>query len=285
MRVANYECSEIIGSGAFGVIYKGKNVRTGEPVVLKTERLDISYSSIKHESNILNILYSKSCRSIPPIYWYGILEDQRIRLLVMPFYNESLETVRIENEKMMLNIIRSAITIVNHIHDNYVVHRDIKPANFMIHNDELILIDFGLASFYVDSEEKHISPANPKKTHIIGTPKYVSWNVHCGEEYSRRDDLLSIVYIGLFLVYGKDLWTDLPPFLSEEEKSSTTHPRNQWFKQQKDIHTINRTIMKMPCVDLGFVDRMTRFAEHVYSLSFQERPSYKLYLELFTKTI
>ena len=279
MRVANYECSERIGSGAFGVVYKGRNVRTGEQVVLKTERLDISYSSIKHESNILNILYSKSCRNIPPIYWYGTLEDQRVRLLVIPFYSESLETVCIENEKMAFNIIRSAISIVNHIHDNYVIHRDIKPANFMIHNDELILIDFGLASFYVDSDEKHISPANPKKTHIIGTPRYVSWNIHCGEEYSRRDDLLSIVYIGIFLLYGKELWSDLPPFFSEEEKSATSHPRNQWFKQQKDIHTISRTIMKKNWIELA------RFAEHVYSISFQERPSYKLYLELFTKTI
>ena len=279
MRVANYECSERIGSGAFGVVYKGRNVRTGEPVVLKTERLDISYSSIKHESNILNILYSKSCRNIPPIYWYGTLEDPRVRLLVIPFYSESLETVRIENEKMAFNIIRSAISIVKHIHDNYVVHRDIKPANFMIQNDELILIDFGLASFYVDSDEKHISPANPKKMHIIGTPKYVSWNVHCGEEYSRRDDLLSIVYIGLFLLYGKELWSNLPPFFSEEEKSATSHPRNQWFKQQKDIHTISRTIMKKSWIELA------RFAEYVYSISFQERPSYKLYLELFTKTI
>lgn len=279
MRVANYECSERIGSGAFGVVYKGRNVRTGEPVVLKTERLDISYSSIKHESNILNILYSKSCRNIPPIYWYGTLEDPRVRLLVIPFYSESLETVRIENEKMAFNIIRSAISIVKHIHDNYVVHRDIKPANFMIQNDELILIDFGLASFYVDSDEKHISPANPKKMHIIGTPKYVSWNVHCGEEYSRRDDLLSIVYIGLFLLYGKELWSNLPPFFSEEEKSATSHPRNQWFKQQKDIHTISRTIMKKNWIELA------RFAEYVYSISFQERPSYKLYLELFTKTI
>lgn len=279
MRIANYECSERIGNGAFGVVYKGRNVRTGEPVVLKTERLDISYSSIKHESNILNILYSKSCRNIPPIYWYGTLEDPRVRLLVIPFYSESLETVRIENERMVFNIIRSAISIVNHIHDNYVVHRDIKPANFMIHNDELILIDFGLASFYVDSDEKHISPANPKKMHIIGTPKYVSWNVHCGEEYSRRDDLMSIVYIGLFLIYGKELWSDLPPFFSEEEKSATSHPRNQWFKQQKDIHTISRTIMKKNWIELA------RFAEYVYSISFQERPSYKLYLELFAKTI
>ena len=278
MRVANYECGEKIGSGAFGIIYRGRNYRTGEPVVLKTEPINTVYSSIKHESNILNILYSKSCRSIPPIYWYGTIEDPALRLLVIPYYKESLEMLRIENAKMLFNVIRAAISILNHIHDNYVVHRDIKPANFMIHNDELILIDFGLATFYVDSNEKHIPPANPKKTHIIGTPKYVSWNVHCGEEYSRRDDLMSVVYIGLFLLYGaKNLWTTLPTFHSTEERSSILHPINQWFKQQKTVDAVKELFLKKNCTPL------VQFAEYVYSLSFQERPSYKEYGLLFSK--
>jgi len=276
MRIANYDCSEKIGNGAFGVIYKGRNIRTGELVVLKTEPKNTTHSSIKHESNILNILYSKSCRNIPPIYWYGTMEEPPVRLLVIPFYEESLETVCVENAKMLYNIIRSAISILNHIHNNYVVHRDIKPANFMIHNDELILIDFGLAVFYVDSSEKHIPPANPKKTHIIGTPKYVSWNVHCGEEYSRRDDLMSVVYISLFLLYGAaSLWTDLPTFYSTEEKSAISHPRNQWFKEQKTADSVKQLFLKRNCTQLA------QFAEQVYSLSFQERPSYNDYMLLF----
>lgn len=274
MRVANYECNEKIGNGAFGVIYKGRNVRTGELVVLKTESLNTVHSSIKHESNILNILYSKSCRNIPPIYWYGTIKTPPMRLLVMPFYKEPLDTLRIENERMLSNVIRSAICILNHIHDNYVVHRDIKPANFMIHNNELILIDFGLASFYVDSNEKHIPPANPKKTHIIGTPKYVSWNIHCGEEYSRRDDLMSVVYISLFLLYGTELWSNLPTFQSTEDNSATSHPRNQWFKQQKTIDVVKRLFLEKNCI------KFAQFAEYVYSISFQERPSYKEYLKI-----
>lgn len=276
MRIANYDCSEKIGNGAFGVIYKGRNIRTGELVVLKTEPKNTTHSSIKHESNILNILYSKSCRNIPPIYWYGTMEEPPVRLLVIPFYKESLETVRVENAKMLYNIIRSAISILNHIHNNYVVHRDIKPANFMIHNDELILIDFGLAAFYVDSSERHIPPANPKKTHIIGTPKYVSWNVHCGEEYSRRDDLMSVVYISLFLLYGAaNLWTDLPTFNSTEEKSAISHPRNQWFKERKTADLVKQLFLKRNCTQLA------QFAELIYSLSFQERPSYNDYMLLF----
>jgi casein kinase 1 len=238
MQFANYEYEEKIGQGAFGTIYKGRNIRTGEKVVMKTEAQHIDFSSLKHESNILNLLYSKSCRNIPPIYWYGIIDNPSRRILVMPFYNESLEQFALTtkmNKTTRSNIMRSAISILQHIHDKYVVHRDLKPANFMIHNDELILIDFGLASFYVDSNERHISSATTKRLHIIGTPKYVSWNVHCGEEYSRRDDLMSLVYIGLYLIYGAELWKPTTVSFSgkDAEKALIMHPLNQWFKTQR----------------------------------------------------
>jgi len=288
MRVANYEYSEKIGQGAFGEIYKGQNVRTGEMVVVKMEPLNTNakFSTLKHESSILNILYSKHCRNIPSTYWYGVIDGDPIsyRVLVMPFYEESLEHIPVKSAQMASNIMRSAISILNHIHDKYVVHRDIKPANFMIHNNELVLIDFGLAAFYVDSCEKHIAPAATalKKRHIIGTPKYASWNVHCGEEYSRRDDLMSIVYIGLFLLYGKaHLWTDyhLNPTqdVATTDQCLLTHPRNQWFREKKELANIINMSSQWPALQL--------FATNVYALSFQERPSYKSYIELFAKTI
>ena len=273
--VANYEYTEKIGQGAFGTIYKGRNIRTGETVVIKMEYLSVEFSSIKHESNILNILYSKHCRNIPPVYWYGTIETPPIRALVMPFYKETLESFIPKNEKSASNIMRSAICILDHIHSKYVVHRDIKPANFMIHNDELVLIDFGLASFYVDSEERHVHQSIPKKTHVIGTPKYVSFHVHEGEEYSRRDDLMSMVYVGLFLLYGSKLWSDMPLFETNLEKSDILHPQNQWYKLHKPLKNVLELSKDW--------FELRSFTEKVYKLSFQERPSYKEYIELFAK--
>ena len=104
--------------------------------------------------------------------------------------------------------------------------------------------------------------------------------MHCGDEYSRRDDLMSIVYIGLFFIYGKELWdTDLSELCipNEEDKSSTHSPKNIWFKSQKTLENI----MKMA----SCWKELAEFAENIYSVSFQERPSYKQYIELFTKTI
>lgn len=68
-RVANYEYCEKIGHGAFGVVYKGRNIRSGESVVIKMEPLikDQIFSYLKHESSILNLLYSKSRGGTPDI--------------------------------------------------------------------------------------------------------------------------------------------------------------------------------------------------------------------------
>jgi serine/threonine protein kinase len=280
-KFANYEYFEKIGQGTFGAIYKGRNVRTDETVVVKMEPFDLSagFSSLKHESNMLNILYSKKCRNIPPTYWYGTISEPPRRVLVMPYYEEPLQSIQITSAKMAAKIMQSAILILQHIHEKYVVHRDIKPANFMIHNDELVLIDFGLATFYVDSNERHISNT-AKKENIIGTPKYASWNIHCGEEYSRRDDLMSVVYIGLFLIYGDSLWNPPPQVSSsadKKDKSSLLHPLNRWFKTKKTSANIAELLT--PWTEL-----MT-LARHIYVLSFQERPSYSEYIELFSKTI
>jgi len=272
MRVANYEYAEKIGQGAFGTIYKGRNVKTGEYVVIKTEPRDVEFSTLKHESTILNLLYSKSCRNIPPTYWYGMSNDGT-RVFVMPLYEETLETLILKTNdiRAFCNIMRSTILILKSIHDKYVIHRDIKPANWMIRRNELVLIDFGLASFYVDAEERHIEPS--KKTHIIGSPKWASWNVHCGEEYSRRDDLLSVLYIGMFCLEKRDLF--VPPNFQQTHLDNLllNHPRNLWFKEQKSANSV--------FVKTGKWSALKQFADHIYNLSFHERPSYKEYADLF----
>lgn len=283
MRVANYEYSEQIGQGAFGMVFKGHNVNTGEVVVVKTEPYNVKFSTLKHESTILNLLYSKSCRNVPPTYWYGINETSQHRVVVMPYYDETLETLikksRGCNQTVFQNIMRSAILILKSVHDNYVVHRDIKPANWMIRRDELILIDFGLATFYVDSNEKHIERPAKTKTHIIGSPKYASWNIHCGEEYSRRDDLISMVYVGLRCVGTIESPSQINSFDDNvTANTELTHPRNQWFKSQKALDAV---VMKT-----GAWPELVKFAEMVYALSFQERPHYKELSDLFCiKTI
>jgi len=264
MKIGKYELMEKIGQGKFGQVFKGKNVKTGEWVAIKLEKTS-EINILKHETTILNYLYSKSCRNIPPVYLYGKIENYSY--LIMQFYNKPMDAYM--DYKPLL---RSAILILKNIHEHNVLHRDIKPENWMIRENEMVLIDFGLATFYIDD-----SPvAKSERSHVIGTPKYVSIYIHDGCGYRYRDDLISLVYIGLGLIKGSfdELWGSIPVFTSEVyDKTDILHPMNRYLFEKKRLDNIRKLVV-------GHT-QFTKYVEMVYSLRPEDRPDYHTLADLF----
>jgi serine/threonine protein kinase len=280
-----YEVVDRVGEGAFGTVFKGRNRKTGEDVVIKVERLDTASPSLKHETTLLNWLYSKSCRHISPVYWYGVVAPHRA--LVMPLYQRSLQQYVHDaagspvDLDAVRSILRAAVLILKDVHGRGVVHRDIKPGNWMIQGDQLVLIDFGLAAFYVDEHESHVPPAVPLHEHVIGTPKFLSWHVHCGHTPSRRDDLISLGYVGLYLVTGGALF-HRNAGAAPASLLPATHvdsPLNRWMKEQKAWDRLaTQWLPANPCRAL------TQFLRETYTLGFPERPSYERYAAWFQES-
>lgn len=52
------------------------------------------------------------------------------------------------------------LSILESVHDRYMLHRDLKPENFIIgrgeKSNQLYLIDFGLSKRYIDKTGKHM---------------------------------------------------------------------------------------------------------------------------------
>lgn len=65
-------------------------------------------------------------------------------------------------------------------------------------NKNLKIIDFGLAKKYVDKHGKHIAhrPVNSFKGNRI----FASYNQMCMNTTSRKDDLISLFYILIYLI-------------------------------------------------------------------------------------
>jgi serine/threonine protein kinase len=280
-----YRVETRLGQGAFGVVYKGKREPDGKDVVIKTEPADIALSTLKHETTIMNWLYSKHCRHIPPVYWYGVFQGHRA--LVMPFYSRSVEQYAKQTVQETLfavnSIMRSAVRILQEIHSKFVIHRDLKPANWMIDGDRLVLIDFGLATFYVDEHERHVLPPSASRQHIVGTPKFVSWHVHDGCEPSRRDDMISLGYMGLYMLTGNDLWraqapeSTTPTTATTLEPTHVEHPMNARFKTSKTLENL------LPLVQPVWPG-LAKYFEATYSLGYPEHPSYDEYVSFLSET-
>ena len=211
-----YKLIRRIGSGAFGLIFSAKNVNTDEIVAVKLEPT-AQPDTLTHEAAVLQHL--SGIPGIPTLRYYGIPDHNRY--MVIDLYDKTLQTVSYDYKKAVpVALIRAyalqMMQILSAIHEKGFVHRDIKPENFMIKcgdaNGTLYLIDFGLARTYIDSETKmhrknRIRAANADgKISVTGTSRYISPNVHEGNEPSRRDDLISAMYVISYLLKGSLPW-------------------------------------------------------------------------------
>lgn len=310
--IQNYKILEKINAGSFGNILMGKNKRSGEIVAIKVE--ETTGGTIRNEVQMLQYLAHSGVKSIPPIYTYSVsafIADTPQPILVMPFYKCNLyqyikQTTASSKErdvKMAVTVkemqvemepenpctaypfFHSILEIFESIHKHYVVHRDIKPQNFMMNEKmQWILIDFGLATYFVDEHFNHI--LDQPSYHIIGTPRFASFHIHCGHKYSRRDDLISLGYLFVWrMFHGTYLWDPTPtpphPFLMESETYDRIDIRNK-----RNIELLKNkecSVFQQKCGLDRYSDRhpLVQYINYVYGLGFDESPNYEYMKSLF----
>ena len=203
-----YKLLNKLGTGAFGHLFAGENINTLDRVAIKIEELNTNTggSLLKHEAQIYTAL--TGVPGLPTFRSFGLAG--KFTYLILDLLGPSLETIKNKNplslEQVKL-IGNQALLRLEAVHKKGIVHRDIKPDNFLmgLTDKKLYLIDFGLAKMFIDdSSGLHVKMTTGHK--IIGSSRYASRRMHQGISPSRRDDVESLGYILIYLLYGTLPW-------------------------------------------------------------------------------
>ena len=160
-----YCCTDFLGGGGFGAVYRSKNLAL--KIMHRSKAEDIAEMK-KAFYNEIRLLASLDIPGIPRLDFFGMINGENQPCLVMQYIEgKNLDKFCQENslsiqEKLFL--FEKILKIVSGIHEASIIHQDIKPDNILVDmQGNPWILDFGIAKL-----------ANVTITGNAGTPAYMS---------------------------------------------------------------------------------------------------------------
>jgi serine/threonine protein kinase len=204
-KVGDYILLSELGKGQFGIVYKAKNQLTNDLYAVKTVKKSSITSSSKLKALFdteINVMSKLKHPNILHLHEY--LETGNNYYLVIDYCNSGdlenhVKKHQFLGEEESVYFLMQVMNGFKELHKNQIMHRDFKLANIFLHDDKLIIGDFGFAKSGFDM-------ASTKLGSPITMAPELLLNKGGKLTYTNKADLWSIGVCFYQMIFGMLPW-------------------------------------------------------------------------------
>jgi serine/threonine-protein kinase len=235
-----YELLEKLGSGAFGAVFKAKQLGIDRTVAVKILMADADQADSAAVSRFRREATLSASLDHPntiTVFDYGQDASGMLYLVMEYIRGESLKErlfreTKIEPE-LAIRIAQQVLLSLQEAHGRGIVHRDLKPANIMLLNrlgeDNVVkIVDFGIAKFMNNDPDAGANGVEARddltlEGRIVGTPRYMAPEQIGGRAVWPSTDLYALGLILFEMITGRAAVTGDSTFTLMAQQLSDEH--------------------------------------------------------------
>jgi hypothetical protein len=205
-----YRLDREVGRGGMATVYLARDLKHDRDVALKVLHSELA-ASLGAERFLREIRVTATLQHphILPLFDSG--EAGGVLYYVMPYVEGGSLRERLRREgplprDAMLTLIRQVAAALDYAHGRGVIHRDIKPENILLHRNEAVVADFGIARAVASASARE---ALTRSGFPLGTPGYMSPEQASGSQrLDGRTDVFALACVAYEMLVGEppEMW-------------------------------------------------------------------------------
>jgi len=222
----HYRLDRELGRGGMATVFLCTDLRDGREVAFKVLSPEFA-NTVTRERFLREVAFVSQLDhpSIPKVIEAGVVGEDPF--YVMTYVAGLSLRERLDRDKVMpvdeaVRIAREIVKPMAYAHERSIVHRDIKPDNILLSNDEVFVLDFGIARAVIASGDDRLTRTGL----VVGTPLYMSPEQAMGDrKVDARSDIYSLGCVLYEMLSGGPAFTGVSPqILMYRRVSSTARP-------------------------------------------------------------
>jgi serine/threonine protein kinase/tetratricopeptide (TPR) repeat protein len=194
-----YELLSHLGTGGFGLVYKAKQLNTGQLVAIKIARHfegPGTGGAVARFQREMSVVAQLGHPNIVRLIDAGQLPDGRLFTVLQLVHGITLDALFLREGPMRppeaQHLMTQVLDALCSAHDLGVIHRDLKPANIMVTNmgarRNAMVLDFGIATYVKSVRDEGYQSLTPDGS-VGGTPAYMAPEQLHGQESNPQSDI------------------------------------------------------------------------------------------------